>query len=60
MTDRIETAGGNFFEQLPGDHDVHLLSMILHDWDEAKNRALLRVLRGFAERRSRHQRASRQ
>src|SRR5438046_10226564 len=42
LTDRIETAGGNFFKQLPGDHDVHLLSMILHDWDEAKNRALLR------------------
>ena len=39
LTDRIETAGGNFFEQLPGDHDLHLLSMILHDWDEAKNRA---------------------
>ena len=42
LTDRIETAGGSFFEQLPKDHDVHLLSMILHDWDEAKNRALLR------------------
>ena len=42
LTDRIETVGGNFFEQLPGDHDVHLLSMILHDWDEAKNRTLLR------------------
>jgi predicted O-methyltransferase YrrM len=42
MTDRIETVGGNFFEQLPGDHDVHLLSMIMHDWDEAKDRALLR------------------
>src|SRR5918995_1498232 len=42
LTDRIEAAGGNFFERLPGDHDVHLLSMILHDWNEAKNRALLR------------------
>jgi hypothetical protein len=42
LTDRIETEGGSFFEQLPKDHDVHLLSMILHDWDEAKNRALLR------------------
>jgi hypothetical protein len=41
LTNRIEIAGGNFFEQLPKDHDVHLLSMILHDWDEAKNRALL-------------------
>ena len=42
LTDRIETAGGSFFEQLPKDHDVHLLSMILHDWDEAENLALLR------------------
>lgn len=41
FTDRIETAGGSFFEPLPQGHDVHLLSMILHDWDEAKNRALL-------------------
>jgi hypothetical protein len=36
LTDRIETAGGSFFEQLPEDHDVHLRSMILHDRDEAK------------------------
>lgn len=42
MTDRIATAGGSFFEPLPADHDVHLLSMILHDWDETRNRALLR------------------
>ncbi len=42
MADRIETVGGNFFERLPADHDVHLLSMILHDWDEAKDRAMLR------------------
>jgi predicted O-methyltransferase YrrM len=42
LTGRIETIGGDFFEQLPKDHDVHLLSMILHDWDETKNRALVR------------------
>lgn len=42
LTDRIGTVGGNFFEQVPGDHDLHLLSMIMHDWDETKNRALLR------------------
>jgi hypothetical protein len=42
LTDRIETAGGSFFEQLPKNHDVHLLSMIMHDWDEAKDCALLR------------------
>ncbi len=42
LADRIETVGGTFFDRLPADHDVHLLSMILHDWDEVKNRALLR------------------
>ncbi|HTV70713.1 MAG TPA: methyltransferase [Rhizobiaceae bacterium] len=41
LTDRIETAGGSFFDGLPEGHDAHLLSMILHDWDEVKNRALL-------------------
>lgn len=42
LADRIGTKGGSFFEQVPKDHDVHLLSMILHDWGEAENRALLR------------------
>jgi hypothetical protein len=42
LTDRIETAGGSFFDYVPADHDLHILSMILHDWDEATNRALLR------------------
>ncbi|MBR0698820.1 methyltransferase [Bradyrhizobium diazoefficiens] len=41
LSDRIETTGGNFFDQLLEDHDLHLLSMIMHDWDEAKNRRLL-------------------
>ena len=36
--------GGDFFADapFPAGHDLHLFSMILHDWDEAKNRALLR------------------
>lgn len=41
LTDRVDTVGGSFFDGLPEGHDVHLLSMILHDWDEAKNRTLL-------------------
>jgi hypothetical protein len=43
LTDRIGTTGGNFLtdEALPGGHDVILLSMILHDWDEEQNRAIL-------------------
>lgn len=41
---RIVTVPGDFFGELPfpGGHDVHLLSMILHDWNEEKDRALLR------------------
>ncbi|MGW2356678.1 methyltransferase [Streptomyces phaeofaciens] len=39
----IETHGGNFLTDpaLPSGHDVILLSMILHDWDEETNRRLL-------------------
>jgi 3-hydroxy-5-methyl-1-naphthoate 3-O-methyltransferase len=42
LTERVDAVGGSFFESLPDGHDVHLLSMVLHDWDERKNRALLR------------------
>ncbi len=43
LTGRIGTVGGDFLAEpaLPGGHDVILLSMILHDWDEPTNRALL-------------------
>ncbi|WP_433529979.1 methyltransferase [Micromonospora sp. CA-263727] len=43
LTDRIATASGNFLTDpaLPAGHDVILLSMILHDWDETQNRAIL-------------------
>jgi predicted O-methyltransferase YrrM len=43
LSGQIETVAGDFFDAtpFPGGHDVHLLSMILHDWDEAKNRILL-------------------
>jgi SAM-dependent methyltransferase len=44
LGDRIGTVGGDFFGEapLPAGHDLILLSMILHDWSEAKNRRLLR------------------
>ncbi|WP_019901673.1 methyltransferase [Salinispora arenicola] len=43
LTDRIGTVAGDFLggPALPDGHDVILLSMILHDWDEPTNRALL-------------------
>jgi 3-hydroxy-5-methyl-1-naphthoate 3-O-methyltransferase len=44
LSDRIQTAAGDFFDEaaLPGGHDVLLLSMILHDWNEEHNREILR------------------
>ncbi|MDP9380399.1 MAG: acetylserotonin O-methyltransferase [Chloroflexota bacterium] len=44
MEGRIGTIAGDFFadSSFPGGHDVILLSMIMHDWDEAKDRQILR------------------
>jgi hypothetical protein len=44
LGDRIATTGGDFFldAAFPAGHDVVLLSMILHDWGEARNREILR------------------
>jgi 3-hydroxy-5-methyl-1-naphthoate 3-O-methyltransferase len=44
LDDRIEAVAGDFFanEALPAGHDAILLSMILHDWNETRGRALLR------------------
>jgi len=41
---RVRTHPGNFFTDasFPAGHDMHLFSMILHDWNEEKNRTLLR------------------
>nr|WHM27935.1 O-methyltransferase [Lentzea rhizosphaerae] len=44
MADRISAAPGNFLtdEQLPGGHDVALLSTVLHNWGPEFNVVLLR------------------
>ena len=44
LGERIETVGGDFFADaaFPAGHDAILLSMILHDWGEARNREILR------------------
>jgi azi5 len=42
LADRINTKPGDFFdEELPSGYNTMLLSMILHDWDESTNGALL-------------------
>ncbi|MFD9704617.1 methyltransferase [Lentzea sp. NPDC059081] len=44
LSDRITAHGGDFLAdaEFPAGHDVVLLSMILHDWDEPTSRAILR------------------
>ncbi|MFD4641796.1 methyltransferase [Lentzea sp. NPDC058436] len=43
LSDRISAHGGNFLAdaEFPAGHDVILLSMILHDWDERTSRDIL-------------------
>jgi predicted O-methyltransferase YrrM len=41
VADRVELTAGNFFAGVPGG-DIHLLSNILHDWDDKVARAILR------------------
>ncbi|WP_285611749.1 methyltransferase [Actinokineospora globicatena] len=43
-SDRVGTINGDFFTDpaFPGGHDLHLFSMVMHDWDETRNRVLLR------------------
>lgn len=39
---RVSVASGDMFKDpLPAGHDVHLISNVLHDWDEAEVRRLL-------------------
>jgi hypothetical protein len=43
LRDRMAVHGGDFFaDALPPGHDVHLYSMIMHDWNEEHDRLLLR------------------
>jgi hypothetical protein len=44
VADRCEIVEGSFFESVP-DGDVYLLKDILHDWDDQKATAILRVCR---------------
>jgi precorrin-6B methylase 2 len=43
LKDRITVASGDFFAdpKYPPDHDVILLSMIMHDWSEQEDRVIL-------------------
>jgi hypothetical protein len=43
LRDRVAVHGGDFFaDALPPGHDVHVYSMIMHDWNKEHDRLLLR------------------
>jgi hypothetical protein len=52
LGDRIEFVAGSFFETVPAG-DVHVLSTILHDWDDERALAILRTIRSAAPREAR-------
>jgi predicted O-methyltransferase YrrM len=44
FSDRCQCVGGDFFESVPAG-DTHILSHILHDWDDATSRRILENVR---------------
>jgi len=42
LDSRCEVVGQSFFDPLPADADVYLLSRVIHDWDDAAASAILR------------------
>ncbi|WP_171064457.1 methyltransferase [Actinomadura soli] len=45
VADRVEIVEGDFFTEVPGGADAHVLKSVIHDWDDAKAAAILRNCR---------------
>jgi hypothetical protein len=45
VADRCELATGSFFEEVPSGGDAYTLKSIIHDWDDERSVAILRVVR---------------
>jgi len=45
VADRCECVAGSFFERVPEDGDAYLLSVVIHDWDDAQAQAILKNCR---------------
>jgi hypothetical protein len=46
LVDRCEVISGDFFVSVPAGADAYLLSRVIHDWDDEKAIAILKVVRG--------------
>jgi hypothetical protein len=51
--ERCVFVAGSFFESVPPDGDVYLLSTILHDWDDGSAVRILRTIRAAADAHAR-------
>ena len=49
VLDRVELVAGSFFDEVPRGADAYLLKHILHDWDDARCRQILGVVRRAME-----------
>ncbi len=45
LADRCEVASGDFFVSVPGGADLYILSRVIHDWNDEKAVAILKVVR---------------
>jgi len=45
MSDRVELAGGSFFEAVPAGGDTYLLKHVLHNWNDERSLQILRTCR---------------
>jgi O-methyltransferase/methyltransferase family protein len=45
VADRCKLVAGSFFERVPSGGDAYVLKSIIHDWDDGKSVAILRVVR---------------
>jgi hypothetical protein len=46
LSDRCEVVSGDFFRTVPSGGDAYILSRVIHDWDDEKAVAILKVVRG--------------
>jgi len=53
LVDRCEVASGDFFVSVPNGADLYLLSRVIHDWDDDKAVAILKVIRSALAPRGR-------
>jgi hypothetical protein len=50
LSERCETAGGNFFESVPAGADCYVMKHIIHDWDDERAVSILKnVARAMRE-----------